>query len=200
MKSHRRSTSVAVWMLFAVSAASLPAVVPTAAAEGPEMPGDGTTGRGMMDQGAMGRGMMGENWGSAARHRQYMASGVPEPYASMADPLPRTSEVTDRGRTLFEANCAACHGPRGLGNGEAAGPLSPRPSNLAALTSMPMMRDEGYAYWAIATGGEPFGTAMPAFGNVLSADEIWSVIHYLQAGLPPIAGPKPGQGAPDDAR
>lgn len=51
-----------------------------------------------------------------------------------------------------------------------------------------MMRGESYLYWTIAQGGAPFGTAMPAFEETLSADEIWSVVHFLQADLPQAAG------------
>lgn len=146
--------------------------------------GNGMMGREMMGPGMMREGMMGQNWGSAARHRQFMTSGVPEPYASLRDPLPDTPAVIDRGRTVFEENCASCHGPRGLGNGEAGRELSPPPSNLAALTAMPMMRSGPYLYWATAEGGAVIETAMPAFKDALSADEIWSVVHFVQAGLP----------------
>ena len=37
----------------------------------------------------------------------------------------------ERGRALFEANCAGCHGRSGAGDGPAAAALSPRPTNLA---------------------------------------------------------------------
>ena len=157
---------------------------PDASAQGSGVTGDGMMGRGMMGPGMMGSGMMGQNRGSAERHQRFMTGGVPEPYASMRDPLPDTPEMTAQGRTLFEENCASCHGPRGLGDGEAGRQLSPPPSNLAALTVMPMMRSEPYLYWAIAEGGAPLGTAMPAFKDALSADDIWSVVHFLQAGLP----------------
>jgi hypothetical protein len=50
---------------------------------------------------------------------------------------------------------------------------------------MPMMMDDSYLYWTIAEGGGAFGTAMPAHKDALSADEIWSVIRFLKAGLPP---------------
>lgn len=41
--------------------------------------------------------------------------------------------------------------------------------------------------WAIAEGGVPFATVMPAFKDTLSADEIWAVIAHIQAHLPPPA-------------
>ena len=52
------------------------------------------------------------------------------------------------------------------------------------LTRMPMMRNDRYLFWAISEGGVPFGTQMPAFRDTLSAEEISSVVRFLQAGLP----------------
>jgi mono/diheme cytochrome c family protein len=52
---------------------------------------------------------------------------------------------------------------------------------------MPMMTGDAYLYWAVAQGGTPFGTEMPAHQDVLSEDQIWSVVRFLQAGLPQAA-------------
>jgi mono/diheme cytochrome c family protein len=119
------------------------------------------------------------------RHHQFMMGGVPEAYRSLTDPLPVNSEVISRGRAIYRDHCASCHGPSGLGDGEDGRELSPRPANLACLSRMPMMMDDSYLYWTIAEGGDAFGTAMPAHKDTLSSDEIWSVIRFLQAGLPP---------------
>jgi mono/diheme cytochrome c family protein len=137
--------------------------------------------QGMMGGGG-GMGMMG---GSMARHHQFMMGGVPEPYRSLTNQLPKNAEVISSGRAIYQDHCASCHGPSGLGDGEDGRELSPRPANLAWLSRMPMMMDDSYLYWTIAEGGGAFGTAMPAHKDTLSADEIWSVIRFLQAGLPP---------------
>jgi len=43
------------------------------------------------------------------------------------------SEVDERrGRALYAANCASCHGPRGAGDGPGAASLLPAPSDLSA--------------------------------------------------------------------
>ena len=39
-------------------------------------------------------------------------------------------------------------------------------------------------YWAIAEGGAPFGTGMPAFKDTLSKDDVWAVTAFIQAHLP----------------
>ncbi len=137
-----------------------------------------------MGPGMMGRDGMGGMAGSMPRHRQAMMSGVPAPYDSLANPLPRTRETLDRGANVYAENCASCHGRTGRGDGEAGRELSPPPGNLAWLSRMPMVRWDPFMYWAIAEGGIEFGTAMPAFKETLSKDDIWAVIAYIQARLP----------------
>jgi mono/diheme cytochrome c family protein len=129
----------------------------------------------------MGPQMMG---GSMARHHQAMMGGVPAPYNAMTNPLPKAPGTLDRGVVVYQENCQSCHGSAGMGDGEAGKELSPPPANLAWLSRMPMMRSDSFLYWAIAEGGVPFGTGMPAFKDALSQDDIWAVITYLQAGLP----------------
>ena len=85
---------------------------------------------------------------------------------------------------MYLQSCASCHGPGGAGDGPAAASLSPRPANLAWLAQMPMAQWNAYMYWAIAEGGAEFGSAMPAFKNVLPKDDIWAVIAFIQARFP----------------
>ena len=49
---------------------------------------------------------------------------------------------------------------------------------------MPMAQWDSFMYWTIAEGGAQFGSAMPAFKDALSKDDIWAVIAYIQARLP----------------
>ena len=133
----------------------------------------------------MGRGMMGHGMmGSMPRHHQAMMSGVPAPYNSLRNPLPRTRETVDHGAAVYDQSCASCHGATGAGDGEAGRNLSPPPANLARLSQMPMAQWDPFLYRTVAEGGAQFGTAMPAFKDVLSSDDIWAVIAYIQARLP----------------
>ena len=102
----------------------------------------------------------------------------------MRNPLPISRETIDRGAKVYAQWCVSCHGPTGLGDGEAGRNLSPPPGNLAWLAQMPMSRWDGYIYWTVAEGGAPFGTAMPTFKGTLKSDEIWAVTAYIQAHLP----------------
>ncbi|BCB27445.1 hypothetical protein SKTS_23310 [Sulfurimicrobium lacus] len=115
---------------------------------------------------------------SAIRHRFVSQNGVDPIYASRKNPLKRTAMNIGDGKRLYERNCAACHGPTGLGNGAAGKSLNPPPANLAAFSRTRMATD-GYLYWTIAEGGVPLGTAMPPFKNTLKTDEIWKIMIYL---------------------
>jgi mono/diheme cytochrome c family protein len=149
--------------------------------QGSGMMGGGMMGGSMMGGGTMGGGMTG---GSLARHRVAMQGGVPAPYASESNPLPRTAATIDHGAGVYAANCASCHGASGLGDGAVAKSLTPRPANLAWLSNMPTSRWDPFMYWTVAEGGVRFGTGMPAFKGSLSKGDIWAVIAYIQAHLP----------------
>jgi mono/diheme cytochrome c family protein len=70
-----------------------------------------------------------------------------------------------------------------MGDGEVAKSLSPSPALLAHMIQMPMSVDE-YMLWSISDGGAALGTAMPAYKDVLTKDEIWEIVTYMRAGFP----------------
>lgn len=133
---------------------------------------------GMMGPGMRGHGMM--MGSSMQRHRQAMMGGVPKAYQGLSNPLSPDGRMVSEGKVLYQANCAACHGDTGAGDGPAAAGMSPPPANLQWLASRPMASD-GYLMWAISEGGAELGTAMPAFKNSLSENQRWKVIRYLEA-------------------
>jgi len=116
---------------------------------------------------------------SMPRHRYVMRNGIPDEYESKTNALEATQAHLAAGEKLYEQNCASCHGGSGRGDGPAASNLDPQPANIARFSDMPMASDR-YLYWTIAEGGEPIGSAMPAFGDALTEEEIWQVITYLQ--------------------
>jgi len=129
-------------------------------------------GRGMMH----GRGMRHR---SMIRHHFVRHHGLDPQYAAAVNPIKVTADTRREGQRLYEQYCTICHGPTGLGNGEAGENLTPPPANIATLGKMPMATD-GYLYWTIAEGGVPLGTAMPPFKDALKKDEIWKLIIYLR--------------------
>jgi len=81
----------------------------------------------------------------------------------------------DAGRVLFNRSCAQCHGAKGLGDGVLARGLTPAPAVLAgdSARSIPA----SLMYRVISVGVK--GTAMPAWGDSLSADQRWDVVAYV---------------------
>src|SRR5262245_9777949 len=57
---------------------------------------------------------------------------VPPEYAKQSAPVDLWTNraVLERGRTIYEAQCAICHGPRGAGDGPAATSLELKPPSL----------------------------------------------------------------------
>jgi mono/diheme cytochrome c family protein len=118
------------------------------------------------------------------RKQQVIMHGIPRPYAGMHDPTPATAAKLQRGRMVFDRNCAACHGWSGQGTGPDAFAQVPAPADLEWLARTPRSPAEPYMYWTVAEGGQAFESEMPAFKDKLSKKDIWAVIAYVRAGLP----------------
>jgi high-affinity iron transporter len=90
--------------------------------------------------------------------------------------LPNGPLDVAQGRQLYEQTCASCHGPRGLGDGPAAAALKPRPPAIGASAQMAAVTP-GMEFRKMSVGVS--GTAMPAFGQQLTAGQRWNVVAYL---------------------
>ena len=133
---------------------------------------------------------------------------VPAEYAkqSPAAGLWTDRAVLDRGRTIYDAQCAICHGPRGAGTGPAAAGLAMKPPSLQDAVMVAEMTPE-YWFWRVSEGGaaEPYrgrGSVMPAYKSTLSVEDRWAVIAYqhtlsghsgphIAAEHPEMHGPRP---------
>ena len=110
-----------------------------------------------------------------------LAPNIPTPPVPLTarfnfNPTPNTPATVEAGRATYQANCAICHGPRGLGDGPAAFTLSPRPVNLQL--HVPQHAEGEIDYW-ISEG--VVGTGMPAWKEKLSDEERWQIVRFLQA-------------------
>ena len=105
-----------------------------------------------------------------------------------APETPFDAESVARGREVYldagRANCAACHGDEGLGDGPSATAfedgwgyrVQPRDLTTGVFRAGTTSAD---LYRSIASGIN--GTPMPAFGGSLTPEEIWDVVHYVQS-------------------
>jgi mono/diheme cytochrome c family protein len=84
------------------------------------------------------------------------------------------------GKTVYEQSCVLCHGPKGKGDGMAAGSLNPKPkdfTNGAAMAKIPI----DTRIKAVTLGGASVGASpvMPSFGEMLSTQQIQDVVAYI---------------------
>lgn len=103
--------------------------------------------------------------------------------------LKPTPEILAKGKSVFQINCASCHGATGHGDGPASAALNPKPRNFT----------EGY--WKYGGGlarvvrtiseGSP-GTAMASF-SVLPLEDRVVAAHYVRS-----LSPKPEEDKPED--
>jgi mono/diheme cytochrome c family protein len=90
----------------------------------------------------------------------------------------------ERGRALYAAACASCHGPEGRGDGPAALLLRDswdQPAPPVNLRDQHLRHgDAGADFFRVLTTGIE-GTPMPAFNETLSEEQRWEIAAYLVA-------------------
>ncbi len=104
-----------------------------------------------------------------------VAKPVVEPSTEM---FLATASNIEMGRTLFQANCTACHGEHADGKGPAAMALTPPPRNFTDANAKWTRSREPRDIFKTVSEGSP-GTAMPPFSASLSEEERWSLVHYV---------------------
>jgi len=116
----------------------------------------------------------------SARMAYVEANGLPPAYADIASPVADTEAARAKGGELYAAHCESCHGATGKGDGESGAYFDPLPSDLTVSVVDPAVTD-GYLVWTIAEGGKPISSGMNAFAKKLSAEDMWSIIHYMRS-------------------
>ncbi len=87
-----------------------------------------------------------------------------------------------KGKEIFTAKCALCHGEKGDGKGPGSVNLPLKPADLTDAKMVAEMPGN-FWLWRVSEGGlvEPFrskGSAMPAWKGELSMNDRWAVIAY----------------------
>jgi mono/diheme cytochrome c family protein len=108
---------------------------------------------------------------------------APSRASKKANPEHSDSNSLNVGKRVYERECMACHGSKGMGDGPKAADLERRPGNLAD----PAMWDQsdGALFWKLTEGRAP----MPATKLLLSDDERWHVINYVRTLAPAESAP-----------
>ncbi len=129
------------------------------------------------------------------------AATAPAPAAAAATPAAPTAAApaaavppdAAKGAPLYAANCAACHGPRGDGDGPTAVALTPKPAKHSDGGYMNALTNE-HLFKVIKEGGQSVGKSpmMAPWGGVLSDAQIWDVVAFVRSlSKPPYTGKVP---------
>jgi len=102
-------------------------------------------------------------------------AAVPTVYLN--SPLPYSVATVAAGAHSFVEQCVACHGPHGYGDGPAAEGLPVKPADLARHHVG--SHTDGTLFWWISHGKGK--NAMPAFADLLDAQQRWELVSYLHA-------------------
>jgi mono/diheme cytochrome c family protein len=113
--------------------------------------------------------------------RTIALSGLENPLRADADLAPHVRT----GERVYHQNCMVCHGDALDGNGPFAHGFNPLPLSFRDAGTIAQLT-ESFVFWRIAKGGPglpregaPWNSAMPAWEDLLTEEEIWSVIIYM---------------------
>ena len=98
---------------------------------------------------------------------------APASAKAMKNPVEKIAGLK-AGKSLFDTECAMCHGKTGKGDGPAGAALNPKPENLAGKEVQRQM--DGELFWKISEGRG----AMPPWKS-LSEKDRWSLVRYIRS-------------------
>jgi len=109
---------------------------------------------------------------AAGASAQYAGWTIPDTAKTEKSTARNPADATKKGKSLYTANCAKCHGPEGKGNG-------PDSDHAADLTDefRADLNPDGVLYYKIWNGHT---NDMPAFKSKLTKDEVWNLVEYLK--------------------
>ncbi|MFQ5894679.1 MAG: c-type cytochrome [Nitrospinota bacterium] len=114
---------------------------------------------------------------------------LPEQYEGLENPLRKDGKQLrhhiEAGAKVYYRNCVLCHGDELDGKGLFAPALDLKPADFADPETIGQLH-ESYLFWRIREGGQglpgesqPWNSAMPAWKDALSEEEVWQVVMFL---------------------
>jgi len=97
---------------------------------------------------------------------------APARAAAKKNPVAADAVSVGRGKAVYAADCASCHGSSGKGEGPAAKDLEKHPGDMTKLSG----QSDGALFWKITEGKKP----MASFASKLSEQQRWDVINYMR--------------------
>jgi mono/diheme cytochrome c family protein len=99
---------------------------------------------------------------------------VPAEFKSMKNPVAVSDASKTAGQTLYNKNCASCHGKTGLGDGVKARALKDFPGDFS--TTAYQQQTDGDHFYKTKFGR----TEMPKYEGKLTDDDIWNMVNYMR--------------------
>ena len=132
--------------------------------------------------------------GPAAGAHAHMHAPVPAAYATSHIPARVWTDpkMIAKGKEIYTAKCALCHGEKGDGKGPGSLNLPLKPADFTDAKMVGEMAGN-YWFWRVSEGGlvDPYksmGSAMPPWKGELTVPDRWAVIAYVHT-LSEHAGP-----------
>ena len=104
--------------------------------------------------------------------------------AKLKNPVPVSAASIAAGQTVYQKQCAGCHGDSGKGDGAMGEELTPKPSNLSDADWKHGSTD-GEIFTVIRDGVK--STGMKPYAHKMTTHQVWDVVNYLRS-----IGPKTG--------
>lgn len=111
----------------------------------------------------------------AVAHDAHGRSTSPPEARRIKNPLNASDYLSSVAESLFDKNCAACHGSDGKARTPMAGKLPVRPTNLTDYL-MESMKD-GEIHWVVTHG---IDKNMPAFDETIGETERWQLVLHVR--------------------
>ncbi|HEV2055505.1 MAG TPA: cytochrome c [Methylomirabilota bacterium] len=123
--------------------------------------------------------------GPAAGAHAHVHAPVPAAYATSHIPARAWTDpkMIAKGKEIYTAKCALCHGEKGDGKGPGSLNLPLKPADFTDAKMVGEMAGN-FWFWRVSEGGlvEPYksiGSAMPPWKGELTIPDRWAVIAYV---------------------